>query len=234
MPDPLPKIRKIFNGAESKQCYAEGMTEIPIGPTTPDIYLTPRAAETALAAGIVAVRPNIEGIHAVRDYVNERFTAPEYRFPEEVNELTFLMRWSGKGNKLMWQWDTIYDRAKPNDRWINGWALTVNEVDAARLGDERPHTVFKRDLDPAKTVEIHIDDWENPDFASKFAQGVLFKHHGRSQKSLYDNLVRDVYEALDTESVTRHKFGKQAGGQIPKDPAVITTPFTLLHKEPRL
>lgn len=35
-------------------------------------YLTPRAAETAIGTGILAVRPNIAVIREVRNYLNEQ------------------------------------------------------------------------------------------------------------------------------------------------------------------
>ncbi len=204
------------------------MTELSIAPTRPDIYLTPRAAETALAAGIVAVRPNITGITAVRDFVNERVSNPGYRFPENVDELAFVMRWSGAGNRLITKWDTIFDKAKPETQYLHGWALAQASVDAARLDEPMPLSVRRADLSPATTVEVNIEDWDNPKFAERFASGVLFKWHGREQKSLVDRLAGDVFEAFDSES--RARFGHAAAaGELDVTPAGLIQPFVALH-----
>jgi hypothetical protein len=203
------------------------MTETTPSRQLPEIYLTPRAAETARAAGIIAVRPNLEGIETARDFINARmFKHPEYRFPavEEVSELTFLMRWAGKGNKLMWQWDTIFDRAKPGDRWLNGWQI-----------DEKPSTdpyegyrsrVTKGELDPAKTVEMHIEDWSVPELGRKLAAGVMHKWHGRSEKNLFQKLGQDFYEALEPESASRATEVDFAGYALHE--ARVTQPFDLI------
>src|SRR5687767_1422612 len=100
--------------------------ELPDFEAGPQLYMTPRAAETAIGAGIIAVRPNLEIIEGIKAYADETMASPEYRFPCEIAELNIVMRWSGRGNairipRIIDQWDTLFAEAPPNQPYLNSW-----------------------------------------------------------------------------------------------------------------
>jgi hypothetical protein len=197
-----------------------------------NVYLTPRCADAAIGMGFIAIRPNIEVIREVRDFVNERMTSTDYQIPEDVEEHTFLMRWAGKEGKYLWQWDTIFEKVrknKPNTPYLNSRLITQPRIDALNLGDHLDDEVLAGKLDVSRTQELHIADWDNPDFAQKMVSGLLFKWHGRSDLSFMQRLQRDVNDAFDAESNRRFAVAKQ-GGQELHEPFDATSPFVRVFR----
>lgn len=177
-------------------------------------YVTERAAETALAANVVQVRALKPEIELVRDFVNEHTTNPLYQFPAEIDELSFVFRWGGKGNKLMWNmplfgqrgWDTMLHNADPDTRFLNAWNISQQNLDQLRLGDVPLESETLVEMNPFTTVEITVEDWEKPNLTQKFVSGVLFNRAQRRGRAAVDNLRQDVFEAFDPESKNRFKL----------------------------
>lgn len=174
-------------------------------------FLTARAAETALAANVVQVRAVKPEIELIRDFVNTHTTDPRYQFPAEIDELSFVFRWGGKGNKLMWRmplfgqqgWDTTLHNADSNTRFLNAWNISQRALDELRLGDIPAGSETLNEMNPYTTVEITVEDWEKPNLTQKFVSGVLFNRAQRRGRSTTENLSRDVFEAFDRESLNR-------------------------------
>lgn len=76
-----------------------GYSDSDFGPNK--TFVTERAAETALAANVIQVRALEPEIELVRTFIHERTDNPDYQLPAEIDELSFVFRWGGKGNKLM-------------------------------------------------------------------------------------------------------------------------------------
>ncbi len=153
------------------------------------------------------------------------------RFPESLDDLSVVMCWSGKGNRIIGKWDTMFDNAPPHAPYINGWALSTQIWTATQLGDRALLSATRSELDPAKTIEMSVPDWENPEFAKQFTKGVLFSLFGRSQKSRVELVARDVYEAFDVKSMQRYKRAREAGTLF-EDPLDTVEPFVRLLELP--
>jgi len=156
------------------------------------VFLTPRAAETALSAGITQIRPVSPELEVIRDYIN-RENHPRYRYPENIDEVHFVMRWSGAGNKYPWQWDTKLYRTDENTCYVNGWNITQAHIDAARQGDMPPQGIAKKDLDIHRTIELDVNDWQDVNLARQVASGVAFNYFATHTPGL-----KLKYMALDT------------------------------------
>jgi hypothetical protein len=130
------------------------------------------------------------------------------------------MRWAGKGNairipRIIDRWDTLFAEAPASQPYLNSWVISPQRLDSLRLGDPLGHADRrKRDLDPYKTIEVSVPDWEDPKFAEKFTNGIVFRNAGREKKGLTGRLWRDVFEAFDPESTSRFKIAKTAGEQF--------------------
>lgn len=205
-------------------CEQYNYTDKDFGPQP--VYLTQRAAETALAAGVVQILPLKPEIALVAEFVNSKMTAPEYRFPEDIDEVAFVMRWAGKGNKVIWNWDTRLHKAEPRTCFMNAWDISPQNIAQLSVGGEPLESRRLRDLDPLNTIEISVEDWAKPDWARKIAVGALFNQARRRGKSFSEKLERDIFEAFDPESVRRFDVANAA--------AVIGRPFEdLLPLAPR-
>lgn len=135
---------------------------------------------------------------------------PEYQFPAEIDELNFVMRWAGRGNRFIGTWDTMLHQADPDTRFLNGWQVAQRNLDELRLSGEPLASRSLIELNPFMTVEISVADWEKPRLARQFTAGVLFNRAQRRGRPAHTNLVRDVYEAFDPKSVKRFAVLKEA------------------------
>jgi hypothetical protein len=178
--------------------------------TGPQIYMTPKAAEQAIGVGLIAVAPNVPDLALIGEYVNEHMASPEYRLPANVTELNIVMRWSGRGAKLRWQWDARFEHEPPDTPYLHTWAVSQPRLDRLQMDGPGEKDARKGDLDPYKTIEVSIADWEDPEFDLKFAEGIMFRGAGRSKKGAGSNLWRDVFEAFDPESLSRWRVARQA------------------------
>ncbi|HSX35456.1 MAG TPA: hypothetical protein VLH84_00815 [Patescibacteria group bacterium] len=186
-----------------------GYSDSDFGPNR--TFITARAAETAVAAGVMQLRAVKPEIALVRDFVDAHVTNPDYRFPADIDELSFVFRWSGEGNKLKWRmpmlgergWDTKLHTAPLSARFLNAWHISQAGVDQLRSGDVPPDSATLGEMDPLKTVEISVADWENPRLTQQFVGGVLFNMARRRERTTAENLRRDVFEAFDGESLSR-------------------------------
>ncbi|HUC89472.1 MAG TPA: hypothetical protein VMR45_01605 [Patescibacteria group bacterium] len=196
--------------------------------TGPHLYLTPRAAEAALGAGILTVRPNVDNIQGIADYIDNHMTSPEYRFPCAVSELNIVMRWSGRGAVyripgIYDRWDTLLHEAKPDTPYLNAQTFTKDQIDSLRNGDSTAYIgVTKAGLDPNKTVEVNVRDWDSTNFDEEFALGVLWRNAGRDQKSLGDRALRNLFEAFDPESLSRSRRAREAANGVAESPSVMS------------
>jgi len=189
-----------------------GYSDSDFGPNK--TYVTERAAETALMANVVQVRALKPEIELVRDFVNEHTTNPLFQFPAEIDELSFVFRWGGKGNKLMWNmplfgqrgWDTLLHTADQDTRFLNAWNISQQSLDQLRLGEVPLESSTLAELNPYTTVEITVEDWEKPNLTQKFVSGVLFNRAQRRGRTTMDNLRQDVFEAFDPESKNRFRL----------------------------
>lgn len=134
---------------------------------------------------------------------------------------------------MLWNWDTIYDKVRtkaPHTPYINARLISQPRIDAARLGDRMDDQVTAGELDINRTQELHIANWEQPNFAQRLVNGLLFKWHGRSDKSLMQRIQGDVYEAFDRQANDRFAIYRQSAGKL-SEPFDTTSPFVRVFKD---
>jgi hypothetical protein len=193
-----------------------GYTESDFGPSR--TFLTARAAETALAAGIVQIRALAPEVELVRDFVNARVSHPDYRFPENIDELSFVFRWGGKGSKWRWNvpslgwhgWDTQIDKADPDTRFLNAWNISQPALDELRLGGNPVGSATLAEMNPSSAIEITVMDWERPQLTQRFVRGVLFKRNQMREQNAIEHVGSDLYDALTTEGRSRNAIFDEA------------------------
>ncbi|HSX08125.1 MAG TPA: hypothetical protein VLG11_04495 [Candidatus Saccharimonadales bacterium] len=188
---------------------AYGYTDADFGPN--QVYLTPRAAETAMAAGIAAIRPLKPEVGLIKTFVNSQMTNPAYRFPENTDDLNYVLRWGGKGAKWIWQWDTQLHKTGDNTRFINGWDLSPGPLTQTYIGEVALASRTLGELGRENTIELTVENWENPNLAQKLAEGVLFNQAERRNRSVAGNVAQDVTEAFNREALSRFDVAKAAG-----------------------
>lgn len=186
-----------------------GYTDADFGPN--QVYLTPRAAETAMAAGIAAIRPLAPEVGLIKKFVNSQMTNPAYRFPENADDLNYVLRWGGKGAKWIWQLDTQLHKAGDDTRFVNGWDLSPRPLTQTHLGGVALASKTLGELGRENTIELTVADWENPNLAQKLAEGVLFNQAERRNRSVVGNVAQDVIEAFNREALSRFDVAKAAG-----------------------
>lgn len=193
-----------------------GYTNSDFGPSR--TYITERAAETALAANVVQIRAITPEIELVREFVNARVKHPEYQFPAQIDDLSFVFRWAGQGSRLKWNvpvlgqkgWDLKLDGADPDTRFLNAWNISQPALDELRLGETPVGSASLNEINPYMAVEITVEDWERPRLTQQFVKGVLYNRAYMRGRSVTDNIRRDLYDALTSDGRSRNDIIEQA------------------------
>lgn len=193
-----------------------GYTDSDFGPNR--TYITERAAETAIAASIVQIRAIRPEIERVRDFINERVKNPDYQFPAEIDELSFVFRWGGKGNISKWKipflgergWDTKLETADPDTRYLNAWDISQPALDQLRLGEAPAGSATVNEMNPYTSIDITVTDWENPKLTQRLIRGVLFNRAKMRGRDTAGNVASDLTDAFSADGLRRNQIFDEA------------------------
>lgn len=186
-----------------------GYNSLDISPNP--IFLTERAAETAVANGIVRIGAIGEEIRVIDSFLKDHVRRPEYQLPGDVDELSFVFRWGGEGNELKWKipftnqrgWDAMLHKAPLETRLLSGQDISQQQLDELRAGKVPAGSQTLAQLDLGKAVEITVETWESPHLTRQFISGVLYNRAQRRNRTVGGNIKRDLFEATDVQSIVR-------------------------------